>query len=61
MAAHNLIAATEHAISFSAGTGGTAAPVYAGPKTLDELLATKRDLNIANPPDLNVLIADLQT
>ena len=61
MAAHNLIAATEHAISFSAGTGGTVAPVYTGPKTLDELLATKRDLNIANPPDLNVLIADLQT
>ncbi len=61
MAAHNLIAATEHAISFSAGTGGSVAPVYSGPKTLDELLALKRDLNIANPPDLNVLIADLQT
>lgn len=61
MAAHNLIAATEHVISFSAGTGGTAAPVYSGPKTLEELLAMKRDLNIANPPDLNVLISDLQT
>lgn len=61
MAAHNLIAATEHAISFSAGTGGTVAPVYSGPKTLEELLAMKRDLNIANPPDLNVLISDLQT
>jgi serine/threonine protein kinase len=61
MAAHNLIAATEHAISFSAGTGGTVAPVYTGPQTLEELLAMKRDLNIANPPDLNVLISDLQT
>ena len=61
MAAHNLLAATEHAISFSAGTGAAVEPQYAGPKTLDELLAMKRDLNIANPPDLNVLIADLQT
>jgi hypothetical protein len=61
MAAHNLIAATEHVISFSAGTGGTTAPAYSGPKTLEELLAMKRDLNIANPPDLNVLISDLQT
>ena len=30
------------------------------PQTLAELLQTKRDLDIANPPDLNVLLADLQ-
>ncbi len=61
MAAHNLIAATEHVIAFSAGTSNVAKPVAKGPQSLQELLEAKRDLNIANPPDLNVLMADLQT
>ena len=60
MAAHNLIAASEHVIAFAAGTSSTAEPVATGPQTLDELLSIKRDLNIANPPDLNVLLANIQ-
>lgn len=61
MAAHNLIAATEHVIAFSSGTSAVTAPVDTGPKSLPELLKIKRDLNITNPPDLNVLMADLVT
>ena len=61
MAAHNLLAASELAISFASGGSPSATAATTGPKTLDELLAMKRDLNIANPPDLNVLLADLQT
>jgi eukaryotic-like serine/threonine-protein kinase len=65
MAAHNLIAATELAISFSAGTSTaqSASNLTVGnaPKTLDELLAIKRDLKVANPPDLNLLMADLES
>ena len=30
------------------------------PKTIEELLATKRDLEDANPPDLNVLLENLK-
>jgi serine/threonine-protein kinase len=59
MAAHNLIAASELAVAFSAGIS-TATTVQKNiPQTLEALLATKRDLNIANPPDLNVLLAEL--
>ncbi|MFT5303379.1 MAG: serine/threonine protein kinase, partial [Mariniblastus sp.] len=62
MAAHNLLAASEHALSFSSGTSSSAqVATSTGPQTLDELLAIKRDLNIANPPDLNVLMADIQS
>ena len=61
MAAHNLLAASELVITFSAGGSATGAPTATGPKTLEELIAIKRDLNIANPPDLNVLMADLQS
>lgn len=59
MAAHNLFAASELVTSFASGATADA-PLFTGPKSLEELLATKRDLNIANPPDLNVLLADLQ-
>ena len=61
MAAHNLIAASEHVIAFSAGTSTQPTTVYQGPESLQELLDSKRDLNIANPPDLNVLMSDLRT
>ena len=61
MAAHNLIAASEHVISYSSGTSSSTATVATGPQTLEELLAAKRDLNIANPPDLNVLLANIQS
>ena len=61
MAAHNLIASSELVMTFASGASTIAAPIKSGPKTIEELLALKRDLNIANPPDLNVLMADLQT
>lgn len=61
MAAHNLLAASELVVSFASGASAAAEPAYSGPKTLEELLATKRDLKVANPPDLNVLMADLKT
>ena len=60
MAAHNLLAASELVISFASGSA-SATPSSTGPQTLEELIAIKRDLNIANPPDLNVLMADLQS
>ena len=60
MAAHNILAASELAISFSSGGSATVAASPKGPKTLEELIAIKRDLDIANPPDLNVLMADLR-
>lgn len=62
MAAHNLIASSELVLTFSSGTSDSDAPVVkSGPKTLEELLAIKRNLNIPNPPDLNVLMSDLKT
>ncbi|MFK7770323.1 MAG: protein kinase [Mariniblastus sp.] len=62
MAAHNLIASSELVISFAGGASTANVPAQtSGPKTIEELLALKRDLNIANPPDLNVLMADLQS
>ena len=61
MAAHNLLAASELVVTFAGGSSVAATPTYTGPKTLDELLALKRDLNVANPPDLNVLMADLKS
>ena len=61
MAAHNLIAASELVISFSRGDAGTTSPtVTTGPQTIEELLAIERDLTIANPPDLNVLMAEIE-
>jgi hypothetical protein len=62
MAAHNLIAASELVISFSAGTtGSTAVEASSGPQTLAELLAEKRNLKVANPPDLNLLMSDIES
>lgn len=65
MAAHNLIAATELAINFSGGTATSATrskdSAVAQPTSLNELLKRKRDLKIANPPDLNLLMSDLET
>ena len=62
MAAHNLIAASELVMSFSAGDTPMSTPQAAkGPKTLTELLAIKRDLISVNPPDLNLLMAEIET
>ena len=62
MAAHNLIAASELVVSFSSGSEGTRTPaIVSGPRTIEELLTEKRDLVIANPPDLNVLMKNIET
>ncbi|MEL7498809.1 MAG: protein kinase [Planctomycetota bacterium] len=61
-AAHNLVAASELVSSFAAGSGAVVMTDQPkAPQSLQELLAAKRDLEIANPPDLNVLMADLKT
>ena len=57
-AIHNLFAATELAVSFPATSQEQVAAV-AVPQTIEELLATKQDLSVANPPDLNVLLSDI--
>ena len=60
-AMHNLFAATELAMAFEPGeraVAGVSKPNT--PQTLEELLATKRNLNIANPPDLNVLLKNIR-
>ena len=62
-ALHNITAASELAISFEPKkrwAQGTVAKKQT-PQTLQELLGTRRDLKIANPPDLNVLLADIAT
>lgn len=62
MAAHNLIGASELVSSFAAGSGAVDTnSVSQLPQTLDELLSAKRDLEISNPPDLNVLMAELKS
>ena len=63
MAAPNLIAGSELSLSFSRSqqVSATAASDLQLPKNLTELLATKRSLKITNPPDLNVLLSDIQS
>lgn len=62
MAAHNLIGASELVSSFAAGSGAVDTNKLSQlPQTLDELLAAKRDLEISNPPDLNVLMSELKS
>ena len=60
MAAHNLIAASELVATFQRTAVDPDADQQEVPQTLAELLQAKRDLDIANPPDLNVLMADLE-
>jgi len=61
-ALHNLLAGSELAMAFEpvktdlASTQGNSAT----PQTLLELLVTRRDLTIANPPDLNVLLRNIR-
>lgn len=59
-ALHNLIAATELAMTFEPRAQAVAAAKPKIPQTLEELLAARRDLSIANPPDLNVLLKNIQ-
>ena len=59
---HNLLAGTELAMAFEPVAIDLASiqENSATPKTLEELLATRRDLTIANPPDLNVLLRNIR-
>ena len=61
-ALHNLFAGTELAMTFEPAQAKLAggATKSATPQTLTELLATRRDLKIANPPDLNVLLRNIK-
>ena len=59
-AMHNLFTACELAIAFEPQKADLASlQKPKTPQNLQELLASKRDLNIANPPDLNVLLRDI--
>lgn len=59
-ATHNLVAASELTLAFadSLPTSEVAAD-RRSPETIEELLAAPRSLNIANPPDLNILLTQL--
>ncbi len=60
-AMHNLFAATELAMAFEPGLAVVAdAGKPKMPQNLEELLQTRRDLTIANPPDLNVLLKNIR-
>lgn len=60
-AVHNLAAATELTMTFKpAAETMVAVSKKTTPQTLAELLAANRDLKIANPPDLNVLLQDIR-
>lgn len=66
MAGHNLLAASELALSLSAASGSFNSAVMrssedAAPLNLTQLLERKRDLVITNPPDLNLLMSDLES
>ena len=59
-AAQNLIAASELTLAFANSVApAEIADAKQTPKTIEELLASKRSLNIANPPDLNILLTEL--
>ena len=60
MAAHNLVAASELLATFSDGAARPKESQIKVPATMQALLATPRNLDVANPPDLNVLMADLK-
>ena len=60
MASHNLIATSELVTAFQRTAVDPDAKKQQVPQSLAALLQEKRDLDIANPPDLNVLLADLE-
>ena len=60
MAGHNLIAASELVAAFRLAAIDPDIQLADVPQDLAELLQQKRDLDIANPPDLNVLMSELQ-
>lgn len=61
IAAHNLVSGAELALSFSGGSTDPVTVTPQVPATLQELLNTKRDLNVSTNPDLGLLLAGIQT
>lgn len=62
VAAHNLIAGSELAITFANGrVTGPVASENPAPKTLQELLATPRDLSVKTNPDLGLLLEGIKS
>jgi hypothetical protein len=57
-ASHNLLSAAELTMTFSESVAETQRIEL--PSSIEELLATKRSLNVTNPPDLNVLLSDIR-
>ena len=62
MALHNIVAASELTLTFAGAAGADAAPltVKQTPQSLQELLATPRDLTVSTSPDLIRLLSGLQ-
>ena len=61
MAAHNLIAASELALTFTAEAAPEANLVADFPQTIEQLLKTSRSLKVTTNPDLNVLLQSIAT
>ena len=63
MAAHNIVGGTELLLNYANGTNAST-PITRpnqGPDSLEQLLEMRRDLNVTTNPDLNILLADLQS
>lgn len=59
-ATHNLVAASELTLAFADSVAAESLVANRrSPQTIEELLATPRSLNLANPPDLNILLTQL--
>ncbi len=57
-ATQNLLCGCELTMTFSESVAATEQKQL--PNSIEELLATKRSLNVTNPPDLNVLLSDIR-
>ena len=58
-ATQNIVAASELTLAFANSAAAQVADADKEPQNIEELLATKRSLNIANPPDLNILLSQI--
>ncbi len=61
IAAHNLIAGGELALTFSGGGEAATPPSIQVPASLAELLKTPRDLSVTTNPDLGLLLAGIKS
>lgn len=61
IAAHNLIAGSELALTYSGGNTIAVAPAPKAPASLAELLSKPRDLSVTTNPDLGLLLAGIKS